>query len=64
MYRFVKDNFEYRRNSTNLSLTRSKMAKPTYFLRNCAIVFGWVFHRLCKNLRPVNVLYESLRSTF
>ena len=40
------------------------MAKPTYFLRNCAIVFGWVFHRLCKNLRPFNVLYESLRSTF
>ena len=40
------------------------MAKPTYFLRNCAIVFGCVFHRLCKNLRPFNVLYESLRSTF
>ena len=40
------------------------MAKPTYFLRNCAIVFGWVFHRLCKNLRPFNLLYESLRSTF
>ena len=40
------------------------MAKPTYFLRNCAIVFCWVFHRLCKNLRPFNVLYESLRSTF
>ena len=40
------------------------MAKPNYFLRNCAIVFGWVFHRLCKNLRPFNVLYESLRSTF
>jgi len=40
------------------------MAEPTYFLRNCAFVFGWVFHRLCKNLRPFNVLYESLRSTF
>ena len=40
------------------------MAKPTYFLRNCAIVFGWVFHRLCKNLRPFNVLYEYLRSVF
>ena len=40
------------------------MAKPTYFLRNCALVFGCVFHRLCKNLRPFNVLYESLRSTF
>ena len=40
------------------------MAKPTYFLRNCAIVFGYVFHRLCKNLRPFNILYESLRSTF
>ena len=40
------------------------MAKPTYLLRNCAIVFGWVFHRLRKNLRPFNVLYESLRSTF
>ena len=40
------------------------MAKPNYFLRNCAIFFGWVFHRLCKNLRPFNVLYESLRSTF
>ena len=41
------------------------MAEPTYFLRNCAIVFGWVFHRLCKNLRPFNnFLYESLRSTF
>ena len=45
-----------RRNSTNLSLTRSKMAEPTYFLRNCAFVFGWVFHRLCK--------IESLRTTF
>ena len=32
------------------------MAKPNYFLRNCAIVFGWVFHRLCKNLRPFNAL--------
>ena len=40
------------------------MAEPTYFLRNCSIVFGWVFHRLCKNLRPFKVLYESLRSTF
>ena len=40
------------------------MAEPTYFLRNCAIVFGWIFHRLCKSLRPCNVLYESLRSTF
>ena len=40
------------------------MAKPTYFLRNCAIVFGCVFHRLCKNLRLFNVLYETLRSTF
>ena len=40
------------------------MAKPTYFLRNCAIVFGCVFHRQCKNLRLFNVLYESLRSTF
>ena len=40
------------------------MAKPTYFLRNCAIVFGCVFHGPCKNLRPFNVLYESLRSTF
>ena len=38
------------------------MAEPTYFYRNCAIVFGWVFHRLCKNLRPFNVLYEYLRS--
>ena len=24
------------------------MAKPTYFLTNCAIIFGLVFHRLCK----------------
>ena len=64
MKRFVKDNFVDRRNSINLSLTRSKMAEPTHFLRNCAIVFGWVFHRLCKNLRPFNVLYESSRSTF
>ena len=47
-----------------ISLARSKMVKSTYFLRNCAIVFGWVFHRLCKNLPPFNVLYESLRSTF
>ena len=46
MERFVKDNFVDRRNSTNLSLNRSKMSKPTYILRNCAIVFGWVFHRL------------------
>ena len=40
------------------------MAEPTYFLGNCAIVFGWVFHRLCINLCPFNVLYESSRSTF
>ena len=40
------------------------MAAPTYFYRNCAIDFGWVFHRLCKNLRPFNVLYECLRSVF
>jgi len=40
------------------------MAEPTYFLRNCATVFGWVFHRLCKNLRPFNILYESLPRTF
>ena len=40
------------------------MVKSTYFLRNCAIVFGWVFHRLCKNLPPFIVLYESFRSTF
>ena len=45
-------------------LARGKMAKPSYFLTNCAIVFGWVFHRLCKNLRPFNVLCESLRSIF
>ena len=32
------------------------MAEPTYFLRSCAIGFGWVFHRLCKNLRPFNPL--------
>ena len=38
------------------------MAEPTYYYRNCAIVFGWVFHRLCKNLRPFNVLYEYVRS--
>ena len=47
---FVKDNFFDRRNSTNLSLARSKMAKRTYFLRDCAIGFGWGFHRPCKNL--------------
>ena len=58
MERFVKDNFFDRRNSTNLSLARSKMAKHTYFLRDCANGFGWVFHRLCKNLRPLSVLYE------
>ena len=52
MLRFVKDNFVDHRNSTNLSLTRGKMAEPTYFYRNCAIVFGWVFHRPCKSLRP------------
>ena len=40
------------------------MVEPTYFYRNCAIVFGWVFHRLCKNLRPFNVLYEYERSIF
>ena len=40
------------------------MAEPTYLYRNCAIVFGWAFHRLCKNLRPFNVLYEYLRSVF
>ena len=40
------------------------MFNSTYFLRNCAIVFGWVFHRLCKNLRPFNVLYENVRSIF
>ena len=64
MKRFLKENFVDRRNSINLSLTWSKMAEPTNFLRNCAIVFGWVFHRLCKNLHPFNVLYESSRSTF
>ena len=64
MKRFVKDNFVDRRNSINLSLTRSKAAESTYFLGNCAIVFGWVFHRLCNNLRPFNVLYESSSSTF
>ena len=64
MKRFVKDNFVDRRNSINLSLTRSKTAESTYFLGNCAIVFGWVFHRLCNNLRPFNVLYESSSSTF
>ena len=37
------------------------MAEPTYFYRNYAIVFGWVFHRQCKNF---NVLYEYLRSVF
>ena len=61
--RWVPLNFVDRHNSINLSLTRSKMAEPTYFLRNCALVFCWVFHRLCKNLRPFNVLYESLRNT-
>ena len=40
------------------------MAEPTYFLRNCTIVFCWVFHRQCKNLRLFNFLYESLSSTF
>ena len=40
------------------------MAEPISFLRNWAILFGWVFHRLCQNLRPFNVLYEYLRSTF
>ena len=39
------------------------MAKPTYSLTNCAIVFGWGFHRLCK-IYVSNVLYESLRSIF
>ena len=40
------------------------MVEPNCFYRNCAIVFGWVFHRLCKNLRPFNVLYEYVRSIF
>ena len=40
------------------------MVEPTYFYRNCAIVFSWVFHRLRKNLRPFNVLYDYLRSIF
>ena len=40
------------------------MVEPNYFYRNCAIVFGWVFHRLCKNLRPFNVLYDYLRRVF
>jgi len=47
------------------------MAEPTYFLRNCAIIFvklcnlvAFFIYRLCKNSRPFNVLYESLRSTF
>ena len=31
----------------------SKMAKPTYVLTNCAIVFGWVLHRLCKIYIPL-----------
>ena len=39
------------------------MAEPTYFLRNCAIVFGWVFHRLCKNLRPFNFLYDPYETS-
>ena len=38
---------------------RSKMTKPTYFFRNCAILSVWVFHTLCKNLRPFNVLYAA-----
>ena len=29
------------------------MAKPTYVLTNCAIVFGWVLHRLCKIYIPL-----------
>ena len=53
MQRFVKDNFVDRRNSTNLPLAGSKMAKYTYFLTNCSIVFGWVFHRLCKIYVPL-----------
>ena len=40
------------------------MVEPTYFYRNCAIVFGWVFHRLCKNLHPFNDVYEYLGSVF
>ena len=40
------------------------MAEPTYLFRNCAIGISWFFHRLCKDLRPYNVLHEYLRSVF
>ena len=59
----MKDNFVDRRNSTNLRLARSKMSKskPTYFSINCAIVFGWAFHRLREIYIPLTfsmALYE------
>ena len=60
MSRFVKDNFVDRRNSTNLRLARSKMAKPTYFLTNCAIIFGLVFHRLSKIYVPLTFFMQHL----
>ena len=40
------------------------MTKATYFLTNCTIAFGWVFHRLCKIFCLFNVVCESLSSIF
>lgn len=61
--KFVKDNFVDHRNSTNLPLARSKMVKPTYFLTNCTIVFGSIFHRLCKIFVPIT-LFTNLYAVF
>ena len=63
MSRFVKDNFVDRRISTNLHLSRSKMAKPTYFLTSCAIGFGWLFHRLCEIYDPLT-FFTNLHAAF
>ena len=39
------------------------MAKPTYFLTNCALVFGWVFHRLSKIYVPLK-FFTNLYAVF
>ena len=39
------------------------MTKPTYFLTNCAIIFGWVFHRLCKIYVPLT-FFTNLYAVF